>query len=102
MSKLAVIGDRESVLLFKALGFICSFAEDAAQAKKEIRAAIDAGASIIYLTEDVARMIPDVLDRYRDQPFPILTIIPGRGGASGLSMEEITKNVERAIGTNIL
>lgn len=99
--KIAVIGDKDSVLAFKAVGadvFPVKDTSDAAEVLK--RLARDY--AIIFINESIAREISDVVDRYKAKPYPAVIPIPGSSGSIGYGMSGIDKNVEKAIGTNIL
>lgn len=102
MFKIAVLGDRESVLGFKALGLEVHSAETALEAKKTLHAlAKDGETAIIYLTEQYAAQMPDEISKYKDQVTPAIILIPGKAGSLGIGMKNITDSVERAVGANI-
>ena len=102
MSDIAVIGDRDSVLGFRALGLEVHPVEDAAQARKELSALAKEGCSIVYLTEELAAQIPGEVERYKDLPSPAVILIPGRMGSLGIAAEALHNAVERAVGSDIL
>ncbi|MCD8146380.1 MAG: V-type ATP synthase subunit F [Clostridiales bacterium] len=103
MYKIAVLGDRESVLGFKALGLDVHSAETAAEAKKILhQLARDGETAIIYLTEQYAAEMPDEIARYKDEVTPAIILIPGKAGSLGIGMQNITDSVERAVGADIL
>ncbi|MCQ2442271.1 MAG: V-type ATP synthase subunit F [Oscillospiraceae bacterium] len=102
MFKIAVLGDRESVLGFKALGLEVHSAETAAEAKKTLHAlAKDGETAIIYLTEQYAAEMTDEIAKYKDQVTPAIILIPGKSGSLGIGMKNITDSVERAVGADI-
>ncbi|MCD7757423.1 MAG: V-type ATP synthase subunit F [Clostridiales bacterium] len=103
MYKIAVLGDRESVLGFKALGLDVHPAETVAEAKKILhQLARDGETAIIYLTEQYAAEMPDEIARYKDEVTPAIILIPGKAGSLGIGMQNITDSVERAVGADIL
>ncbi len=57
---------------------------------------------MIYLTETLAKSIPDVLDRYKDELRPAIILIPGREGSLGIGRDNIQRAIERAVGADIL
>ena len=99
---LAVIGDRESIMLFRVLGVQTIAAETAEDTAKAIHRLAKAGCSVIYLTEELARLVPEELARYQSRTFPAIIPIPGAGGGTGLGMARVKENVEKAIGADIL
>lgn len=100
MYKIAVIGDRDSVLGFKALGLETVSVENAEQAREALRTLEDYG--IIYITEDLAACLQQEIARYNDRVTPAVIPIPGKTGELGIGMAALGKAVERAVGANIL
>ena len=70
MSKIAVLGDRDSVLGFKALGLEVLFAEDRNRAAKELHRLAREDYAIIYITEDLAQTMMADIEKYHDKPAP--------------------------------
>jgi len=104
MLKIAVIGSRETVMGFKALGLEAYSADDASQALgilKKLTRESDEHA-IIYLEETFAVECAGEISRYKDSPSPAIILIPGREGSLGLGQTALRAAVERAVGTNIL
>lgn len=101
-NKIAVIGDRDSVMLFKALGIDVHYAEDAALVEKTIHALAHAGYAVIYITEPAAAAASEAVARYKREPFPAIILIPNSKGTTGLGMRGIKADVEKAIGADIL
>jgi V/A-type H+-transporting ATPase subunit F len=104
MHKIGVIGDKDSVLCFKAFGFevfpaILSKPEE--NRKAVDRMARD-GFGIIFVTEQIAETITETIDRYNKDIKPAIILIPGNKGSLGIGMNRIRKNMERAVGMNIL
>ena len=84
MYKIAVLGDRESVMGFKALGLDVITAETVEEARRDLHAmAKDPDYAIIYLTEQFAAEMPDEVAKYKDQPHPRRHSHPRQGGLSG-------------------
>ena len=88
MYKIAVLGDRESVMGFKALGLDVITAETVEQARRDLHEmARDPEYAIIYLTEQLAAQMPDEVDKYKDRLTPAVILIPGKAGSLGIGME---------------
>lgn len=106
---MAVVGDRGSVSGFKAVGFDVFEAETGAGAAEKASEMIEAlvsklaaaGYGIIFVTEDIAAAGQGIMDMYRDDMLPAIIPIPGRNGSLGIGMDNIHRNVERAVGTDI-
>ena len=103
MYKIAVLGDRESVLGFKALGLDVHSAETVEDGRKILhRLAKDGQTAIIYLPEQYAAQMMDEVKKYKDEVMPAIILIPGKAGSMGIGMQNITDSVERAVGADIL
>ncbi len=105
MLKIAVIGGRDTVLGFKALGLDTFSAESAAEAGKLLRQLTresEAEYAIIYIEENLAAALKPEIDKFKDSPSPAIILIPGREGSLGLGQQALRDAVERAVGTNIL
>lgn len=101
MYKIAVIGDKDSVLSFKAVGVdvFVSYEKDHARATIDKLAKKDYG--VIFVTEELAAKIPNTIDRYDARLVPAIILIPSNKGSLGIGMEKLNKNVEKAVGANI-
>ena len=82
--KIAVLGDKDSVLGFKALGL----------AKENY--------AVVYLTEGYTAHMEAELERYKDALTPAIILIPGKDGSLGIGMANVKRAVERAVGADIL
>ncbi len=100
--KIGVVGDRHTILGFKSLGVFIFPVLDADEADKTITKLAKEGFAIIYVTEQIAKQIPERIQFYRNKPLPAITLIPSNRGTLGIGMEEIKKSVEKAIGVDIL
>ena len=104
MLKIAVIGGRETVVGFKALGLDTYPAADSAEAKQILRSLTREGDeyAIIYIEENLAAELQSEIDKFKGSPTPAIILIPGREGPLGLGQSALNAAVERAVGTNIL
>ena len=102
MYKTAVLGDRASVLGFMSVGFTVAEANDAEEAAHALKRLVNEDHAVIFVTEDVAQLIGDEIEKYRSKPIPAIILIPGKGGTLGIGMAQIKSSVERAVGADIL
>ncbi len=102
MYKIGVIGDKDSVLGFKAIGFSVFEVSDPMEAEKTLHSLAKQKYAVIYVTEQVAKDIIPAIDTYKDCLFPAIIPIPGTQGTLGIGMQGIKKSVERAVGADIL
>lgn len=100
--QIAVIGDWSSVMGFQALGLDTYPVTTPEQAREKIHALAKTDCAVIYLTEQLAAKLPDVLERYKDMLRPAIILIPGREGSLGIGKENIQRAIERAVGADIL
>ena len=103
MYKIGIIGNRDAVQGFMALGFAVHEAGDAEQAARELHAMVRSGEfAVIYLIERYAAQLEEELARYRSLPVPAIVSLPGQESATGYGMNSLRRAVERAVGADIL
>ena len=103
MYKIGIIGERDSVLGFMALGLSVREAENADKAAASLHEMAKSGEyAIIYLTEAYAIALEEETAKYKDSPLPAIITIPGREGSRGYGMASIKTAVEKAVGADIL
>ena len=103
--KIAVIGNPDTVIGFKALGLETYPATEPAEARdvlKKLTAGEETRYAVIYIEEALAIGIQDEIDRFKDSPLPAVIVIPGPDGSMGTGMAALNSAVERAVGMNIL
>ncbi len=100
--KSAAVGERSSVILFSAAGVYTKEVTTPEQAEKAVASLVKDGYKIIFLSEKLALSMPETLEKYRAAAFPLILPVPDRSGSSGYGMANIRKNMEKAIGTDIL
>lgn len=102
MRKIAAVGDRDSVLGFKALSIDVYPVTNDEEAARTVFALAREGYAVIFITEQAAQGIGDMIDRFKTAPYPAIIPIPSNQGTLGLGMEMLKKNVEKALGADIL
>ena len=102
MNRIAVIGGRDSVLGFRALGLETCIAETGEQAKAAIHRMAKESYAIIYLTEHLAAQIPAEIERRRGELTPAVILIPGWEGSLGIGTAGVHAAAEKAVGADIL
>lgn len=101
-SKVAVLGDRASVLGFKALGFDAVVAEEVEAARAALRRLVQQEYAVIYVVEATAAGILETIAEYANRPLPAIVLIPGSRGSLGLGLAKLKRAVEKAVGADIL
>ena len=103
MYKIGIIGRRDAVQGFMALGFAVREADSTADAARELHAmAKSQEYGVIFITENFATELEEEMAKYRDLPIPAIVSIPGQEGAMGYGMNNLRRAVERAGGADIL
>lgn len=106
MLKIAVIGGRETVMGFKALGLDVFPVENHDAARHTLRDITRTSGSdeyaIIYLEENLAVELETEINKFKSVPSPAIILIPGREGPLGLGQSALRAAVEKAVGSDIL
>lgn len=100
--KIGVVGDKDSVLAFKALGINVFPVVETEEARKTVDRLAMNGYAVIFVTEQVASTIEETIERYNRQTLPAVILIPSNQGTLNIGMKRINDNVEKAVGVNIL
>lgn len=101
MYKIAVLGDRDSVLGFRALGLDVCFTESADEARQALHRLAKEDYAVIYITEALSRELSADIARYKAQVTPAVILIPGKTGSMGLGEQALHSAVEKAVGADI-
>lgn len=102
--KVAVLGDRESVMGFRALG-LDVFPAEPENAVAVFNSAVKGEGqpyAIIYITEELIAPLREQISAAKESMTPAIIPIPSKNGTLGLGMDALTSAVERAVGANIL
>lgn len=102
MYKIAVLGDKDSVLGFKALGLDTCPVESVEEARHKLHELAKDNYAVVYLTEQLGAQMEAELARYKDELTPAIILIPGKEGSLGIGMANVKSAVERAVGADIL
>lgn len=102
MYKIGVIGEKDAVLGFTALGFSVFPVENKEQAVSVLSDLAGKRYAVIYITEQTAVNIENEINQYRERRFPAVIPIPGIQGSLGIGMQGVKRCVEKAVGADIL
>ena len=100
--RIAVVGDWQSVMGFRALGLDAYPVTSVDEAREKVKELAKTDCAVIYLTEQLAKDMDDVISRYKDELRPAIILIPGREGSLGIGKNNIQRAIERAVGADIL
>lgn len=101
MYKIAVIGDRDSVYGFAALGLETYFETETDSAVKTIKKLDEEGSAVIYITEELYSLMGDEVLKFAEKPLPALIPIPGVSGNTGIGMKALNDAVIKAVGSEV-
>ncbi len=103
MSHLAVVGDRDSIWGFKALGMQIHAVDSPQGALKALRELCNSQYKAVFITENYAEALEDEIEELEKfiALYPSIVIIPSHKGSKNLGMEKVRSLVEKAIGRDI-
>lgn len=101
LNRIAVVGDKDSVLAFKAIGLDVFNVPSEAEAKDTIKN-LAKDYKVIFITDKLAQTLEYVLVKYKSRPYPVIVPIPSAEGSNGFGMQGIKRDIEKAIGSDIL
>lgn len=99
--KTAIIGNGDSVLSFKAGGVDVFTVADTSEARETLRK-LAKQYKIIFITDDLAEQLDDLITRINAEPYPIVVAIPSDTGSGDYARRKMTEQMERALGVDIL
>ncbi len=102
MHRIAAIGDKDSILGFKALGISIFPASDKKEAKDCLQEARERDHAIIFITEPLLEEIEPLINEMNRELLPAIIPIPNNQGSTGKARERMRKMVEKAVGVDIL
>ncbi len=102
MYKVAVIGDRDSIYGFGALGLDTYPVTDREEGARLIKTLAEGQYGVIYITESLQAELEAEIDKYMTSYLPAIISIPGVSGNTGSGMKNVKKSVERAVGSDII
>jgi len=102
MYRVGIIGDRESVLSFRVVGFDVYDTTDSESAKTALSDFANRNYAVVFVTEQIAMAIESEIEKYKDSQVPAIIVLPNNRGSNGMGMKAISKSVERAVGADIL
>lgn len=102
MLKLGVIGDYNTVLTFKTAGIhgICPKSRE--EARRALTDMSDGRYAVVFVTENFAGDLEDLLEAGQSKSIPAIILIPGQKGSRQLGLQRIKDNMEKAVGVNLL
>lgn len=102
MSKIAVMGDYDSVYGFGALGLDIYRVTDAEEGAALLKKLAEGEYGVVYMTEQLGELLKKERAKYEDRITPAIILIPGVSGNTGEGVQRVKGTVEQAVGSDIL
>jgi len=102
MYKIAFIGDRETIIGFKLLGVSLFPATKKDETIEILDKLVKEEYAVIFVTEDIACQIFKEIERLQKTSFASISIIPSKLEKKCLGLKILRRNIEKAIGTDVL
>ena len=98
--KIAVVGDGDSVLVFKSVG-VTPFAVSNGKDAEKVLDRIEKEYEIIFITDDIAKDIDAKIKKYTAKSYPIIVSVPSKDGSNGYGEKNLIYAMQKALGINI-
>ena len=102
MYRAAVIGDRDSIYGFSALGLDVNIVEHGEDARPIFKKLSTGEYAIIFITEYLAEELSEEIEKLSENPTPAVIPIPGVTGNTGCGIKAVKSSVEKAVGSDII
>jgi len=101
-SKVTVIGDRDAVLGFGALGVkVKTPSTNAEEIREAVKEALNEEVAILFITERMAQEIPEMIKDLSQRPLPSVVVIPDASGSKGMGLKKLDEIIIKAVGSSI-
>lgn len=101
MYKVGVIGDRDSVIGFRAIGMTVFDTELSEEAGNYLNQMVRENYAVVFITEKLAEDNMELIRELRNQKLPAVIPIPSITGSTGLGMKQVRESVKKAVGMDI-
>ena len=101
--KIAILGSRDAILGFKALGIDTVSVSDIAGAQEKIQEIYESSDyAALFITEDWIDKVSGFLKDLPQKALPAIVAVPSQIGSTGAGLKNIKRLVEQAVGSDIL
>ena len=98
---IAVIGNLDSILVFKSVGFDVVGVTDHESTRVALNNAISKY-NLIFITDNYAKYVEDIILDTQNSAYPAVIIIPSGTEKSDYALNKIAEGVKKALGVDIL
>ena len=99
-SKVTVIGDRNSVLGFSALG-VRVLTPKMEEVRESVIKAVKDETVVLFITEKMAQTVPELIGELSRRPLPAVVVIPDASGSQGMGLDKLDDIIVRAVGAHL-
>ena len=69
--------------------------------RRAVREALDEGTAVLFITERLAREVPEMIQDLSLRPLPSVVVIPDASGSSGMGLVKLDEIIVKAVGSKI-
>jgi V/A-type H+/Na+-transporting ATPase subunit F len=102
MSNIALIGEKEIAVGFNLVGYQIFPVTKSEEAIEALRVCVQDNYAIVFITNEIAQTMIEEIEEYQKKSSMTICILPNRTKETELSINILRKNVEKAVGTDIL
>lgn len=102
MHKIALMGNRETIIGFKLLGVSIFPVKKKEESVEILNKLVKEEYAVIFITEEIGCQIIEEIEILQKTSFTSITIIPSKSEKKYLGLKILRNNIEKAIGTDIL
>lgn len=98
MYKIAFLGDRKSLLMYKTTGFTLLSPDTEIEIKKDIEKLKSENYALILVSEHIYQLAPNLIKQYDDSFLPAIIVLPGFGEEDNVGIHRMHELMESAVG----
>jgi len=102
MSNIAIIGEKEIIIGFNLIGLQLFPVIGFTEAKAALEECSHRNYQVVFITDNIAQLIIEEIEKYQKLSPMSICILPSRIKDTETSIKLLRKNVEKAVGTDIL
>ena len=103
MSKVAAVGERDLIIGFKTVGVELTPVKSPAEVGAALtKLSQDASIGLILITETIAEGCLDDITSFREESPVVVLIVPSHLPSKHISMLEMKRDIEKAVGIDML
>lgn len=100
-SNIAVIGDRDSILCFQAVGLKTFPVSNPEEAREKMAQVLKGNYAVVFVTEQLAGPLEDMMEEAFSLSLPSIVLIPNNRGSLGVASGRMREMIRKAVGADI-